>query len=87
MIIRSKFALTSPETDDHPFQIRTHQHQNPCHPSPHKSLYKLSNTVAFSCNSQFPTFPNLSLDFVHLQHFIVVVVVGEADLRSKFCSD
>jgi len=30
------------------------------------------------------TFPNLSLEFVHL-HFIVVV--GEADLRSKLCSD
>jgi len=28
----------------------------------------------------------LSLDFVHLEHF-VVVVVGEADRRSKLCSD
>ncbi len=47
----------------------------PLSPLPHKSLYKLSNTVAFFRNSQFPTFPNLSLDFVHLQHFIVLLLL------------
>ncbi len=65
--------------------MRSHQHQKPCHPLPTKSLYELSNSAAFPRNSQLPTFPNLSLDFVHL-HFIVVVV-GEANLRSQLCSD
>ncbi len=35
----------------------THQHQKPRHPLPTKYLYQLSNSVAFSRNSQLPTFP------------------------------